>query len=204
MGKNLLIVFIALCVCSCNYRWIIRKDKNGRHHIVKDYPRYFNKDGGEDKFVFRTEYKQTSYSCGNKKRFTFYGDSLFVGDSVTYFLISNSKKYIDIFRLGLISADLLRQYQPQETRVRHINIETGKEVKEDLSMETFGIGLEELQNMRTKKTVRRFKYTIGMNNGFETFYFELKNGKANRKTPVDSFIKGAHLIFFCQSPFLAI
>ena len=199
------VLLLFLVLGSCNYKWALRYRKDGKRHIVKDYPNYINKDDGYEKFVFRTLYKQAEYSSTSIRTFKFYGDSLFVGDSVTYYFYCDSPKYIQIFKLGIISADLLRKYQPGSQRLIRKEIKTGKRINEDLSMEKFTIyGLEELHNMRTKKNTRRYKYTIALGSGFDTYCFELKNEKANRKTPIDSFIKGAHLTFFRHSPFHAI
>ena len=188
----LVFVLIGIFGCSCNCRYYIEKDKNGKKHLLREYKTTELQDKHYSKSEIKAEYKPRMFSidtaCLSRT------DSTVECDSIAIRILSDSRQYADVFTKGLISCKMLNDAYPDD-RLLILDIKTGKEIVQPTQRSVYVHSVIPLTFIRTSQNRRLFQFRITA----YTFYFELTNDKANRKTKINEFIQGARLTWFYRS-----
>lgn len=209
--KNLL-WFILLSFplfCSCSYRIFVEKDKKGKKHRIKDYKNYDIGVSHAQQAIFsrKNGYNTQQYPvCNGNYSFDTANSKVFIQyDSVRVYLTDTTKELKTTFQKGLLSPHIIYCCNDSTCRIikerRIITRSTG----EPIIYNRLGWGgpeititnLELLKNVHSKGNQRRFSISLYFNDqGLITvFFLELFNDNANRRTDLDTFIKGAQVTF---------
>ncbi len=205
---NSIIIFflLLLSIQSCSYHWSKYELTNGEKLWVRSYKDYQKQEHYEDKLIFKNRKSDQAYQkySGIITSDTTHGSTFIQFDSVRVYLFGDAYKFKSVFTSGLISGQMLFCKMNSSCKpIKEIKITdavTGEPIIENLwgwTGYTITIDyFEELKNIKSKPTQRKFKfwvypYKIRFNGGNSIYLLELTNDKANKKTDMEEFIKGA-------------
>ena len=116
-------------------------------------------------------------------------------DSIEFFISQGSRVYSPLFTQGIVSCNKLNQIftnLPCWTIDYYSYSRPTSKIKPKIELR----GVQMLDFMRTKGTQRFLKFRIYKS----IFYIELTNEKANKRTPLQEFIKNARMTWLYKSP----
>jgi hypothetical protein len=204
--KNIfnILIFIGVIILTCqacSYHWKKCTDIYGNSFWVRKYKTYQMQKEYEYQYIFNNWVRNKSYQKYDGEITT---DLNFIRFDTTRFLLFDTTiKYKNIFNSGLILPQMLyceldTFCRPPVEDLTILNIKSGGGWRgHTITIDYF----EELTNLRTKPTQRKFvfwanPYTIRLNCANPIFLLELTNNNANKKTDLDTFIKGSSVTFF--------
>ncbi len=184
--------FVVGLFCSCNYHYYIEKDSRGKKKILaREYQLYELQQKYYDKIIVKYQYKPEKYFIDSN--FISKTDTSIDCDSFKIFILLDSKEYASMFTKGIIPDRLLITLYRDQLGCKGMIIDSfGKEIIDTSTMVLCVWDVHILTMVRTAPTSRFIKFKITP----FSYYIELTNEKANRKTKPDEFIKGAHLRWF--------
>ena len=196
---------------SCSYTLKRVKTDSGKRIWTKTYKDYEVGERKRTQSNFKYWYHEQNYLkySGNISNDTTHSTTFIMFDSVRVYLFGKTSKYKSVFNSGLVSGQMLycamdSSCKPYGNLFELTDSKTGEPIVQDLwgwTGHTIIIDyFEELDYVRCKPTQRRFKfwvypYKIRFNGANNIFLLELTNDKADSKTDIETFIKGARVTF---------
>ncbi|MCH8317227.1 MAG: hypothetical protein IIA88_01820 [Bacteroidetes bacterium] len=206
--KHKILIILILLTVSCNYKWTTITDTNGEKYRIRAYNDYDKQEQYNEKSFFKHQYGQENHSkyLGSIQSDTANGYNFIQFDTVRIYLLCNTKKYLSIFTIGLLSGQLIyctldslcRPQTGTEARL----VETGELLKPHIGNwygHTITIAyFDEPEYLKISPQKRRFKFWVSWpnaGNGHNIFFIELTNNKVTKYIDIDEFVKEAQLTF---------
>lgn len=183
-------------------------DINGKKYRVREYKKYEDQEAYNEKSVFASRYQAKAYSRydGSISLITVDSFPYVQFDSVRVGFGKDARKFIDIFSSGLLSSKII--YCTQDSLCRPptpmliTEVATGKVIKPhigDWYGNIINVGLiEEPEHLKVSPQKRRFKLWINATYGaygYNVYFIELTNNKADEYVDINEFVKNASLTF---------
>ncbi len=196
---------------SCSYKWTTITDTKGNNYRVREYKDFDKQKQYNEKSFFKYQYRQENYSKyhGLIQSDTANEYSYIQFDTVRIYLLRDTKNYIDVFKSGLISGQLIYCKLDSLCRPRGQmgirNAETGELIKlhiGDWYGHTITIAyFDEPKHLKISPQKRRFKFWVSTfaGTGHDVFFLELTNNKVSKYIDINEFVKDAHVTFIKQA-----
>ena len=183
-------LLIALFGCSCNYKYYTATDTGGVKHRLKEYRTIALQEKAADKAAYKYLYQRQLYNKDTELHVL--SDKLIDCDSFKIAILHDSRKFSPLFIKGIIPRSVLNKtYIPYRLQMFDMS---GKEIIDTTAEEHCVRDMHVLPFIKLGATRKIVKFKVTP----FTFYIELTNEQANKKTSLDEFINGARLTWFCR------
>ncbi len=191
----LIVSLITLIItCSCNYHYYTETDTKGVKHRLKEYKSGDLQQKEDDKLIVKKYYKPENYfvdsTCISKS------DTSVDCDTIKIIIHPDSKEYTCLFTKGIIPCRLLSLLYGEKNDPMRIGLITNKEIIDTTPKTLIIYKMHHLAFIKTGDTRRIISFKMTP----YTYYIELTNEKAGRKTTTKEFIENSHLTWCFKSP----